>query len=231
MYIDIFSGFDDHNGAFIGLTILVWVVVLVVFLSLFSRFWFRFNNLFVVLRLFIGVVEGLVSRREGKKVGASVSFFSVLFIFLVLLNLFGLFPYVFRLTRHLAINLVLSLPLWVSIVFMSMTYDLSAFLAHLQPLGSPAFLNPFLCLIELVRLLVRPITLAVRLTANLRTGHILIALLGVGFVNSGVLVIGLILFIGVFYFMFEMGVCFIQGYIFTLLPTLYLDEHPVDGSH
>lgn len=148
---------------------------------------------------------------------------------LVVLNLLGLVPYVFRLTSHLAVNLALSLPLWVIIVFMSITYDLGSFLAHLQPIGSPAALNPFLCVIELVRLLVRPITLAVRLTANLSTGHILIALLGVGFVNSGLVTGAVILFLGIFYFIFEIGVCLIQAYIFTLLPTLYLDEHPRDN--
>jgi F-type H+-transporting ATPase subunit a len=112
---------------------------------------------------------------------------------------------------------------------MSITYDIGSFLAHLQPIGSPAALNPFLCVIELVSLLVRPITLAVRLTANLSTGHILMALLGVGFVNSGVVRGLVILFLGIFYFIFEIGVCFIQAYIFTLLPTLYLDEHPRDS--
>lgn len=93
-------------------------------------------------------------------------------------------------------------------------------MAHLQPVGSPAFLNPFLCVIELVRLIVRPVTLAVRLTANLRTGHILIALLGTGFMSSVSVLVG-----GMFYFMFEMAVCLIQAYIFTLLPTLYSDDH------
>lgn len=110
-----------------------------------------------------------------------------------------------------------------------MVYDVGSFLSHLQPIGSPALLNPFLCIIELVRLLVRPITLSVRLTANLSTGHILMALLGVGFVGSGGLGRLVILFVGIFYFMFEMGVCFIQAYIFTLLPTLYADEHPGEG--
>ena len=103
---------------------------------------------------------------------------------------------------------------------MSITYNLGDFLAHLQPVGSPAFLNPFLCVIELVRLLVRPLTLAVRLTANLRTGHILIALLGTGFIGSSLVLLG-----GIFYFMFEMVICMIQAYIFTLLPTLYSDDH------
>ena len=101
-------------------------------------------------------------------------------------------------------------------------------MAHLQPLGSPALLNPFLCLIELVSSLVRPITLSVRLTANLRTGHILIALLGSGFVGGGLMSGVVVLFLGVFYFIFEMGVCFVQSYIFTLLPVLYSDDHPSD---
>jgi F-type H+-transporting ATPase subunit a len=84
-------------------------------------------------------------------------------------------------------------------------------------------LNPLLCLIELVRNLVRPITLAVRLTANLTTGHILIGLAGTAFNTSSLFI--LILIIGSFYFLFEMAVCIIQAYIFTLLPTLYTNDY------
>ena len=109
---------------------------------------------------------------------------------------------------------------------MGLFYDFVGFISHLQPLGSPVLLNPFLCLIELVRNLVRPLTLSVRLTANLSTGHILIALSGIRFVNGGLLVGFFVLVVGLFYFLFELGVCFVQGYIFTLLPTLYVDEHP-----
>lgn len=106
-------------------------------------------------------------------------------------------------------------------------YDLGGFLSHLQPIGSPDVLSPFLCLIELVSNLVRPFTLAVRLTANLRTGHILIRLLGLGFIKRGFYGRGFILIVGLFYFIFEIGVCLIQSYIYTLLPTLYVDEHPM----
>ena len=229
MLIDIFSGFDDHNQVFIDFSFLVWGVVVLSVLSFFVDFWGCFNFVGAVSTFFMVIVDDLVVRTQGKNIGGSVSVFRVLFIFLVSLNLLGLVPYVFSLTSHLAVNLSLSLPLWVIIVFMSITYDIGSFLAHLQPIGSPAALNPFLCVIELVSLLVRPITLAVRLTANLSTGHILMALLGVGFVNSGVVRGLVILFLGIFYFIFEIGVCFIQAYIFTLLPTLYLDEHPRDS--
>lgn len=113
---------------------------------------------------------------------------------------------------------------------MSITYDLARFLAHFQPIGSPTLLNPFLCLIELVRIGVRPVTLAVRLTANLSTGHILIGLLGSSFVRVGVVSMFAVCTLGLFYFMFEIGVCLVQAYIYTLLPTLYLDEHPKSSS-
>jgi F0F1-type ATP synthase membrane subunit a len=68
--------------------------------------------------------------------------------------------------------------------------------------------------------------LAVRLTANLTTGHILIGLLGVAFTKANMTSEIIILIVGIFYFLFELAVCVIQAYIFTLLPSLYIDEHP-----
>lgn len=173
------------------------------------------------------VVDELGSRSRGSIIGGSIAVFCSFFVLLIRLNLLGLCPYVFSLTRHIAVNLALSIPLWLRVVLMSIRFDLGSFLAHLSPSGAPAALNPFLCIIELVRLLVRPFTLAVRLTANLRTGHILIGLLGVGFGSMrGIVGLVLIIFVGTFYFAFEIAVSVIQSYIFTLLPTLYADEHP-----
>lgn len=231
MALDIFSGFDDHNFVFMDFFYLVWLGVFVVVLSLVSSLWVSNGSLLSFFTLILSVVEELVFRSSSKGVGGSMGVFGSLFLFLLGLNIIGLVPYVFSLTSHLSINLSVALPLWLSIVLMGIFYDLGSFLAHFQPMGSPAALNPFLCLIELVSSLVRPITLSVRLTANLSTGHILIGLLGLGFVKRSMLVIGLVLVIGLFYFIFEIGVCFVQGYIFTLLPTLYLDEHPSDSHH
>lgn len=104
------------------------------------------------------------------------------------------------------------------------------FVASLLPAGAPAALNPFLILVEIVRISVRPITLSVRLAANIGAGHIVIGLLGTylssayfGFFGwQGFLIL---LGIQVFYFFFEFGVGLIQRYIFVLLVTLYADEH------
>ena len=228
MIYDIFSRFDDHNRVFIDLNYLIWGLSLTIILFVTQILWSKSSFFIAIVTRAMAIVEDLVSRTEAKMIGGSSSLFIRLFIILVTLNLIGLVPFVFRLTRHLSINLALSLPTWLAVVLIRRAYRISSFLAHLQPSGSPTLLNPFLCVIELVRLLVRPLTLAVRLTANLRTGHILIALLGTGFISTAPVVSFIILVLGAFYFTFEMAVCCIQAYIFTLLPTLYRDEHPLD---
>lgn len=103
------------------------------------------------------------------------------------------------------------------------------FLSHLLPVGTPEGLSPFLVLVETVSILVRPITLSVRLVANMSAGHIIIGLVGVYF--SSVLIssnftLSLIFFLfQIFYFFFEFGISFIQAYIFSLLVILYSNEH------
>lgn len=83
-------------------------------------------------------------------------------------------------------------------------------------------------LVEIVRVLVRPVTLSIRLTANIGAGHIVLALVG-GFLTSIMADANfsslLLYLINSFYFIFELAICCIQGYIFSLLLILYSDEH------
>lgn len=107
--------------------------------------------------------------------------------------------------------------------------NFGSFVALLLPAGAPGLLNPFLVLVERVRLLVRPVTLSVRLAANMGAGHIVLSLLGSYlrrgfFCYSGGVVFRMVL-VGSFYFLFEVGICIIQAYIFFLLLNLYADEH------
>ena len=98
--------------------------------------------------------------------------------------------------------------------------------AHLAPAGAPAGLIPVLILIETISLLIRPITLTVRLIANISAGHIVISLIANCLVRSSLTVIIPVFFIYTGYNIFEVFVCFIQAYIFSLLIKLYAEEHP-----
>lgn len=119
--------------------------------------------------------------------------------------------------------------MWLSLIISGASYYPSAFLAGLLPGGAPSWLNPFLVLIETTSIGVRPITLSFRLAANIRAGHIVLALIGIYaasalFVSLSASI--LLLSIQTLYILFELGICIIQAYIFCLLLSLYSDDHP-----
>lgn len=104
-----------------------------------------------------------------------------IFFIVLFLNIRGLTPHIFRVTSHIVRNFSGSSIIWWGLLTMSFFFSYRKSLTHFAPVGTPRYLMPFLILIEMVRALARPFTLAIRLTANLRTGHILITLLGESF--------------------------------------------------
>lgn len=97
-------------------------------------------------------------------------------------------------------------------------------LAHLVPLGTPAVLMPFIVLIETVRNIIRPGTLAVRLAANIIAGHLLLVLLGnQGPTNTGG-VVAILLVVQMALLTLEAAVAVIQSYVFAVLASLYSRE-------
>lgn len=151
-----------------------------------------------------------------------------IFFIVVILNILGLFPYTFRVTRHLLFTLRIGLPIWILLIISRAIKSIKATIAHLLPEGAPDWLNPFLVLIESSRIIVRPVTLSFRLAANISAGHIVLGLIGIyaaasWFNRIPVFLILLSLIIG--YLLFEVAICLIQGYIFFLLLTLYANDH------
>lgn len=229
MLIDIFSSFDEQNGNFLNVGLPVWLGSVFVLSLIFSCYWWRGGRFSCFGDLLKSFGNEQILRGRGKLMGGFRGVLSCLLIFLLVANLSGLVPYVFSTTRHLIVTFCLSSVFWLRLLLRSAFFDFGSFLAVLLPVGAPSVLNPFLVLVERVRLFVRPITLSVRLAANMGAGHIVLCLLG-SYLRSGffcysnvsVLVIGLI---GSFYFLFEVGICLIQCYIFFLLINLYADEH------
>ena len=124
--------------------------------------------------------------------------------------------------RSLAVNIELGNE-WPPLGILAFS-PFGSFLAHLVPLGTPYILIPFIVLIEFVRNIIRPITLSVRLAANLVAGHLLITLIRspAVFISYGSLVFLIrALFILI---ILESAVAFIQAYVFRMLRTLYLRE-------
>jgi len=148
-----------------------------------------------------------------------------IFVFVIITNFLGLMPYVFTSSSHLRFTLRLALPLWLGKIVLRVIKQLNYNLAHLVPEGTPGALIPVIVIIETVRLVIRPGTLAVRLAANIVAGHLLLVLLGgQGASLGGLVLVGLIIGL-VLLVTLECAVACIQAYVFTILRSLYLREH------
>nr|AXA45347.1 ATP synthase F0 subunit 6 [Toxicochlespira sp. MNHN IM 2013-9841] len=230
MLVDIFSSFDDNNQVFMSLYILMWIFSFMSIVLLSSSYWMENPQWNEMINLFKNTASSQIFRSYGINMGGFINVLTGLFIFLITMNLLGLVPYVFSSTSHLAVSLSLGLPLWLSMILSGIIYNPSSVVASLLPMGAPAALNPFLVIIETVSIMVRPITLSVRLTANMSAGHIVLTLIG-NYLTSSLLISSFfslifLLMIQILYTIFEFGISVIQAYIFCLLITLYSDEHP-----
>uniref|UniRef100_UPI00315CBA3E ATP synthase F0 subunit 6 n=1 Tax=Mergus australis TaxID=3138809 RepID=UPI00315CBA3E len=147
---------------------------------------------------------------------------------LLTINLLGLLPYTFTPTTQLSMNMALAFPLWLATLLTGLRNKPSATLAHLLPEGTPTPLIPALILIETTSLLIRPLALGVRLTANLTAGHLLIQLISTASIalapilpTVSVLTVIVLLLLTIL----EVAVAMIQAYVFVLLLSLYLQEN------
>nr|ARR28361.1 ATPase subunit 6 [Palea steindachneri] len=151
-----------------------------------------------------------------------------LMILLLTINLLGLLPYTFTPTTQLSMNMALAVPLWLATVLTGLRNQPTKSLGHLLPEGTPTPLIPTLIVIETISLLIRPLALGVRLTANLTAGHLLIQLISTATITlmpTAPMVSALTLTILMLLTLLELAVALIQAYVFVLLLSLYLQEN------
>ncbi len=158
-----------------------------------------------------------------------IPFVFTLFVFILLGTLIGLSPMKETFTTHLIITLTLAIFVFVYVVEAGLRHTGALFFRQFLPAGTPAWLAPMIVFVELVSYLARPITLGVRLFANMLGGHILIKMFGdfaammvvylgpLGIVTAIAPVAMMILL-----FAFEIMVVFIQSYIFIVLTSVYI---------
>jgi F-type H+-transporting ATPase subunit a len=176
--------------------------------------------------------------REGAG-SAGMKFFPLvftLFMFVLTANLLGMFPYFYTVTSQIIVTFALSILVIGIVVFYGFFKHGFRFLKLFLPSGVPAILLPLVVTIEVISFLARPISLSVRLFANMLAGHITLKVFA-GFVASlgalGALGVGgaiLPLIMTVALTALEFLVAFLQAYVFAVLTCMYLNDalHP-DG--
>jgi F-type H+-transporting ATPase subunit a len=223
MIINLFSIFDPSTNIFnlslnwisSFLGILFFPIIFWFFPSRSVIFW---NKIFSTLHKEFKILIGIYRFK-----GTTFIFIS-LFTFILFNNFLGLFPYIFTRTSHLTISLSLALPLWLSFIIFGWFNNTKHIFAHLVPQGTPSILIPFIVLIETIRNIIRPGTLAVRLSANIIAGHLLLTLLGNTGNSLSSIFISFLIFTQLLLLILESAVSIIQAYVFTILRTLYSRE-------
>lgn len=182
----------------------------------------------ILYETMLGIVEDNIGKDK-----RSLSYFPwilSIFMLVVIMNVFGIVPYTFSPTAHIAVTLGLSISIFIGVTLLGMVnYGINYF-SMFMPAGSPLLLAPFMIVIELVSHTAKAVSLGVRLAANITAGHILFAILS-GFTwtmltAGGIMTIAsafpmlIVLFITVI----EMAVAVIQAYVFSLLTAIYISE-------
>nr|YP_009034073.1 ATP synthase F0 subunit 6 [Sypharochiton pelliserpentis]AHZ60685.1 ATP synthase F0 subunit 6 [Sypharochiton pelliserpentis] len=231
MLMDIFSSFDEQNFTILSSFPFIWTAGSLPLLILQSQYWLSSSRVLMMTLKPKSFMVTQILRTSGKNLNGFINIMSGIFVMLIFINILGLLPYVFSLSSHLTFAFSFGAPLWLSLILSGIFFNFSSVISHLLPQGAPVFLSPFLVLVETVSISVRPVTLSIRLVANMSAGHIILGLVGAYlsvsiFVYSFFIILMLIM-VEIFYFMFEIGVSMIQAYIFSLLITLYSEDHPM----
>nr|AXS64885.1 ATP synthase F0 subunit 6 [Tenebrionoidea sp. 14 KM-2017] len=221
MMMNLFSSFDPASNWSISLN---WTSTMMGLFMLPASFWLIPSRISVLWNKILVTLHKEFKTLIGpKSKGASFIFIS-LFSLIMFNNFLGLFPYIFTSSSHLTMTLTLALPLWLTFMLFGWINNTTHMLAHLVPQGTPPVLMPFMVCIETISNLIRPGTLAVRLSANMIAGHLLMTLLG----NTGpmltTMMVSLLLIVQLLLLTLESAVSIIQAYVFAVLSALYSSE-------
>nr|YP_009859864.1 ATP synthase F0 subunit 6 [Ostrinia scapulalis]YP_009859877.1 ATP synthase F0 subunit 6 [Ostrinia zealis]YP_010044338.1 ATP synthase F0 subunit 6 [Ostrinia nubilalis]YP_010126127.1 ATP synthase F0 subunit 6 [Ostrinia furnacalis]YP_010238445.1 ATP synthase F0 subunit 6 [Ostrinia kasmirica]AAL66242.1 ATP synthase subunit 6 [Ostrinia nubilalis]AAL66396.1 ATP synthase subunit 6 [Ostrinia furnacalis]QKK36387.1 ATP synthase F0 subunit 6 [Ostrinia nubilalis]QKK36400.1 ATP synthase F0 subunit 6 len=222
MMTNLFSIFDPSTNLF-NLS-LNWISTIIGLMFIPYSFWLIPNRYFIFWNFILNNLHKEFKMLLGKNSNGSTFIFISMFTFILFNNFLGLFPYIFTSTSHLTMSLSISLPLWLSFMFYGWLNNTQHMFIHMIPQGTPTILMPFMVLIETISNIIRPGTLAVRLTANMIAGHLLMTLLsGTGNSLSTYMII-LLVIIQILLLILESAVAVIQSYVIAILSTLYSSE-------
>lgn len=173
-------------------------------------------------------IAGMVSENCGKEGRPYFPFVFSLFTFILTGNLLGMIPYGYTFTSQIVVTFALAFLVFVVVTSIGLARHRMKFFTYFFPEGAPVAMAPILIPIEVISYLTRPISLSVRLFANMVAGHTMLKVFAGFTISVGAVTFGLgglaPLAINVGLVGFEILVAFLQAYVFTVLTCLYLHD-------
>lgn len=175
-------------------------------------------------------ILNMVKSQIGRHGGDYFSLIFTLFNFILIANLISMIPYSFAISAQLIAVISLSLSLWLGVTLLGLSKHKLGFFGLFVPTGTPLLLVPILVLIETLSYCSRAISLGLRLSANILSGHLLMLILGslifnlmnsstIGFLGGFLPISGVIAIV-----ILEFAISMIQSYVFCILFSSYIKD-------
>ena len=182
------------------------------------------NKLQLIAEMSYTFVAKMISDTAGSKARPYFPFIFSLFMFVLFCNMVGMLPYSFTVTSHIIVTLIMALFIFIAVTIIGFIKHGFKYLSIFVPSGVPAVLLPLITIIEIISYLSRPVSLSVRLFANMMAGHTMLKVFGGFVVSLGILGGWLPLSFSVALTGLEILVAFLQAYVFAILTCIYLND-------
>ena len=169
-------------------------------------------------------VANMVRENAGSAGMKFFPFVFTLFMFILFANMIGMIPFSFTVTSHIIVTFVLAIVVFIGVTIVGFVKHGAGFLRLFAPSGAPMVLMPLLIVIEVISYLTRPVSLSVRLFANMLAGHTMLKVFASFVVMLGVWGGWLPLAAMVAFTGLEFLVAFLQAYVFAILTCIYLND-------
>ena len=182
------------------------------------------NKIQLLAELSYTFVSKMINDTAGSKAKPYFAFIFSLFMFVLFCNMFGMIPYTFTVTSHIIVTFILATFIFIGVTIIGFIKHGFGYLKLFVPSGVPVVLLPLIVVIEIISYLSRPISLSVRLFANMMAGHTMMKVFGGFVISLGIVGGWLPLSFSVALTGLEILVAFLQAYVFAILTCIYLND-------
>ena len=170
------------------------------------------------------LVSKMISDTAGTKAKPYFPFIFSLFMFVLFCNMLGMLPYSFTVTSHIIVTFALAAIIFIGVTIIGFVNHGVGYLKLFIPSGVPVVLLPIIVIIEMISYLARPVSLSVRLFANMMAGHTMLKVFGGFVISLGIIGGWLPLSFTVALIGLEILIAFLQAYVFAILTCIYLND-------
>ena len=170
------------------------------------------------------LVSKMISDTAGSKAKPYFPFIFSLFMFVLFCNMLGMLPYSFTVTSHIIVTFALAAVIFIGVTIIGFVNHGIGYLKLFIPSGVPVVLLPLIVIIEIISYLSRPVSLSVRLFANMMAGHTMLKVFGGFVISLGIIGGWLPLSFTVALTGLEILIAFLQAYVFAILTCIYLND-------